>query len=71
MREFVVHQYSLNTKLPQSLRKFFVEPVFGGNGIFLVDGTEVLVYNYDYLIFNGKRLYHYPRNIWELRERKV
>ena len=72
-KEFI-YQFTRLRDLSLNLyRKYYVKDYIPNTiyeGIFIIDGQEVLVYLGDYLVEYKGRLYYYPKDIYESRTNK-
>lgn len=65
----IVHQFNSLSKIPTRWGKYWVEflPDLSLDGIFMIDGKEVIVRRGDYLVEYKNRLYYYPKDIYEAK----
>lgn len=72
-KKILIHQFKNFIMLPSEIRCYWIEYISSppnNNSIFNINGNEVLVRVNDYLILEGKKLYYYPKEVWECRKNK-
>lgn len=72
--KIIIYKYSGLIGMPEEIKKYWVEfasiEIGPFDSIFIIDKNEILVKIDDYLILKGKKLYYFPREIWESKNNK-